>query len=51
VGGGSNGDFSGSAVGKTVFMNGVTSVHYDEALGRRSVPVGYRIASWCEDTR
>lgn len=51
VGGGSNGDFSGSVVGKTIFMNGVTQVHYDEALSRRSIVTGYRIASWVEDIR
>jgi hypothetical protein len=51
VGGGSNGDFSGSVVGKTIFMNGVTQVHYDESLIRNGLTVGYRIVSWLEDTR
>jgi hypothetical protein len=32
-------------------MNGVTEVHYDEALAREGLVVGYRIVSWLEDTR
>jgi hypothetical protein len=51
VGGGSSGEFAGSVVGKSIFMNGVTSVHYDEALSRRSIVTGYRIGSWVEDIR
>jgi hypothetical protein len=51
VGGGSNGYFAGSVVGQTIFMNGVTQVHYDEALGRTGKVMGYRIASWFEDSR
>jgi hypothetical protein len=50
-GGGSSGQFSGSVVGKTVFMNGVTTVHYDESLARTGLIVDYRIVSWVEDTR
>jgi hypothetical protein len=50
-GGGSSGQFSGSVVGKTVFMNGVTTVHYDESLARNGLIVDYRIVSWVEDTR
>jgi hypothetical protein len=50
-GGGSSGSVSGSVVGKTIFMNGVTEMHYDEALKRTGIIVGYRIVSWLEDTR
>jgi hypothetical protein len=49
VGGGARGSFSGSVVGKTIFMNGVTEVHYDEALAKTGMVMGYRIASWVED--
>jgi hypothetical protein len=51
VGGGSNGIFSGSVVGKTIFMNGVTEAHYDEALKKMGIIMGYRIVSWLEDSR
>jgi hypothetical protein len=50
-GGGNSGSFSGSVVGKSVFMNGVTTVHYDEALARSGLVNDYRIISWVEDTR
>jgi hypothetical protein len=32
-------------------MNGVTEVHYDEALARTGKIMGYRIASWMEDSQ
>ena len=51
VGGGANGSFSGSVVGKTISMNGITQVHYDESLARKGIIDGYRIASWFEDAR
>jgi hypothetical protein len=50
-GGGSNGHVFGSVVGKTVFMNGVTNLHYDEALSSGGLISNYQIVSWFEDTR
>jgi hypothetical protein len=50
-GGGSSGTFSGSVVGNTVTMTGITNVHYDEALGNSGTIMDYKIASWFEDTR
>jgi hypothetical protein len=50
-GGGSNGTFNGSIVGKTVTMTGVTNLHYDEALGDDGLINNYQIVSWVEDTR
>src|ERR1043166_76824 len=50
-GGGSNGHFYGSIVGKTVTMNGVTNLHYDEAMGDGGLIDNYRIVSWFEDNR
>jgi hypothetical protein len=50
-GGGSSGIFSGSAIGKTIYMNGVTDAHYDEALKKMGMIMGYRIVSWLEDSR
>jgi len=50
-GGGSNGHFYGSIVGKTVGMNGVTNLHYDEAMGDGGLIDNYRIVSWFEDNR
>jgi hypothetical protein len=43
--------FSGSAIGKTIYMNGVTDAHYDEALKQMGMIMGYRIVSWLEDSR
>jgi len=50
-GGGGSGHVFGSVVGKTVTMNGVTNLHYDEALGLAGPVNNYEIASWFEDTR
>jgi hypothetical protein len=50
-GGGSNGHVYGSIVGKTVVMNGVTNLHYDEALGASGLIDNYKIVSWFEDNR
>ena len=50
-GSGSNGHVYGSFVGKTVTMNGVTNLHYDEALGKGGLINNYKIVSWFEDTR
>lgn len=50
-GGGSNGAFSGSAVGKTASLNGIYEFHYDESLLNSGPPSDYRIAAWFEDTR
>ena len=50
-GSGSHGHVYGSFVGKTVMMNGVTNLHYDEALSKGGLINNYRIVSWFEDTR
>jgi hypothetical protein len=50
-GGGTDGHVFGSVVGKTVSMNGVTNLHYDESLGSDGLINNYRIVSWFEDTR
>ncbi len=50
-GGGNTGHVFGSVVGKTVSMNGVTNLHYDEALGSAGLINNYKIVSWVEDTR
>ena len=50
-GGGSTGHIFGSFVGKTVVMNGVTNLHYDEALSSGGRPTNYKIVSWFEDNR
>jgi len=49
--GGTRGSVYGSFVGKTVKMNGVTDLHYDEALGAGGTINNYKIVSWFEDTR
>jgi hypothetical protein len=49
--GGTRGSVYGSFVGKSVKMNGVTDLHYDEALGSGGVINNYKIVSWFEDTR
>lgn len=56
VGGGNggtsgNGRIFGAFVAYTVFMNGVQSVHYDEALADGGLITDYRIVSWFEDER
>jgi hypothetical protein len=50
-GGGTNGHVFGSVVGKTVTMNGVTNLHYDEALSSDGLINNYQIVSWFEDNR
>ena len=50
-GSGSSGHVFGSIVGKTVVMNGVTNLHYDEALGIGGPVTNYKIVSWFEDNR
>ncbi|MFN2476261.1 MAG: hypothetical protein ABR526_07980 [Chthoniobacterales bacterium] len=49
--GGTRGSVFGSFVGKTVKMNGVTDLHYDEALGSGGLINNYKIVSWFEDNR
>lgn len=49
--GGTRGSVFGSFVGKTVKMNGVTDLHYDEALDTGGTINNYKIVSWFEDTR
>ena len=46
-GGNSDQDFIGSAVVKSLTMNGHFHVHYDEAL-QPAIPDGYLVASWNE---
>jgi hypothetical protein len=50
-GGGNSGHVFGSIVGKTTTMNGVTNLHYDEALAATGILNNYKIVSWFEDTR
>jgi hypothetical protein len=50
-GGGNSGHVFGSIVGNTVAMNGVTNLHYDEALSSTGLINNYKIVSWVEDTR
>jgi hypothetical protein len=50
-GGGTSDTVYGGFVGKNIFMNGVQSVHYDEALGDGGLVTGYSIVSWFEDER
>ena len=50
-GGGSNGNYFGSIVAKTVSMTGNTSVHYDESLVAGDYITDYKVASWFEDNR
>ena len=47
-GGGNADTVYGSFVANTVFMNGVTSVHYDEALADKGPIIDYVAASWFE---
>ena len=49
--GGTRGSVYGSYVGKSVKMNGVTDLHYDEALSSGGIISNYKIASWFEDAR
>jgi len=51
IGGGSNGTFSGSVVGSTISITGVTNVHYDESLSHAGFVTSFKIVSWMEDTR
>ena len=48
-GGTSDASVFGAFVGNTVFMNGVQSIHYDEALADGGLITDYRIVSWFED--
>ncbi|MDQ6940268.1 MAG: hypothetical protein M3119_08950 [Verrucomicrobiota bacterium] len=48
---GVKGTVDGSFVGKTVQMDGITDLHYDEALGSGGIVNNYKIVSWFEDTR
>lgn len=50
-GGGATGEVYGSFVGKSVVMNGVTDLHYDEALSSGGIINNYSIVSWVEDNR
>ena len=48
-GGGSTGDIWGAIYAKSIFFNGGTSLHYDQALGDAGAVIDYRISSWYED--
>ncbi len=51
AGGGSDGTFVGSLSGKTAFMNGNTSIRYDEALSGKGLITRFSLVSWFEDTK
>ncbi len=46
LGGGVNGDMSGSIIGKSITLDGQVSFHYDESLNTNNRPTGYLVASW-----
>lgn len=48
-GGGNSDSIFGAFVGHTVFMNGVQSIHYDEALADGGLISDFKIVSWFED--
>ncbi len=48
-GGGSTDNVFASFVGHRISMNGVTSVHYDEALADGALVGEYKVVSWFED--
>jgi hypothetical protein len=48
-GGGNADTVYGAFVGHKIFMNGVQSVHYDEALRDGGLITAYNIVSWFED--
>jgi hypothetical protein len=50
-GGGNADTVYGAFVGQNILMNGVQSVHYDEALADGGLITGYSIVSWFEDER
>lgn len=47
-GGGTDGLMCGSAIAKTITMNGNTKFHYDDALGRLTTGNPYGISKWRE---
>jgi hypothetical protein len=50
-GGGTADTIFGAFVANSVFMNGVQTIHYDEALADGGLITDYRIVSWFEDER
>jgi hypothetical protein len=50
-GGGNADSIFGAFVGHDILMNGVQSVHYDEALGDGGLVGEYKVVSWFEDVR
>lgn len=48
-GSGNRGDIFGAIIANTIFFNGTTSLHYDQALGDLGAVIDYRISSWYED--
>lgn len=50
LGGGGNDTYDcvGSMFGRTISLNGHFNFHYDEALGKNTSQVEYRVASWTE---
>jgi len=51
AGGGSDGTFVGSLSAKTAFLNGNTSIRYDEALSGKGLITRFVVVSWFEDTK
>jgi len=51
AGGGSNGTFVGALSGKTAYLNGNTSIRYDEALSGKGLITRFTLVSWFEDTK
>jgi hypothetical protein len=48
-GGGSSGEMVGAIYADTIFFNGQTTLHYDQALSDAGAVIDYRIAAWFED--
>ncbi len=44
-----SGNFYGSLIGNNMSLNGMSAVHYDEALSKTGG--GYSVVSWFEDLR
>jgi hypothetical protein len=51
AGGGSDGTFVGALAGKTAYLNGNTSIRYDEALSGSGIITRFVLSSWFEDTK
>jgi len=51
AGGGSDGTFVGALAAKTAYLNGNTSIRYDEALSGKGLVTRFTIVSWFEDSK